>query len=337
LVATAAGFKFGSARGNSLLWWWVGRAERVNWLLLCRQTISIKIIDMPLDQQHERDRLTLERGEMTFFEHLAELRTVLLRSAGAILLVGIFFFLNKEFVFGTLLFGPRSPDFPTYRVLCWFSEVVGMGDAMCFVPPKFTLITRQLGEVLMQHMYVSFWLGVIGAFPFILWQIWRFIQPGLHERERSAIRGFVGVCSGLFLLGVAFGYFVIAPFSISFLAGYTVAGLEVAPTLDSYVTYMTMFTLPTGLIFEMPVVAYFLGRIGIVGPVFMRRYRRHAAVLILIIAAIITPPDIVSQTLVAIPLFGLYELSIVVVARVKRRQEAEVESSVVGYGRGKDE
>jgi sec-independent protein translocase protein TatC len=283
-----------------------------------------KPIIMPLDQQHEYERISQEKGEMTFFEHVAELRRHILRSAMAIVGIGIFFFLNKTFVFETLIFGPKKPDFPTYRIMCWLSNKAGLGNAMCFTPPNFNIITRQLGEVLMQHLYISFWLGVIGAFPFIFWEFWRFIQPGLHEHERSAVRGIVGICTALFLTGVAFGYYIIAPFSISFLASYTVEGLDVSPTLDSYVTYMTMFTIPTGLIFQMPVAAYFLAKIGLVGTQFMRSYRRHALVIIVIVAAIITPPDVVSQTLVAIPLYLLYEASIMVVARVQRKQEQDM-------------
>ncbi|MCB0576622.1 MAG: twin-arginine translocase subunit TatC, partial [Saprospiraceae bacterium] len=192
-------------------------------------------------------------------------------------------------------------------------------------PPAFELITRQLGEVLMQHLYVSFWLGMIGAFPYIFWEFWRFISPGLYEKERKAVRGVVFVCSLLFLAGVAFGYFVIAPFSISFLAGYTLEGLQVAPTLDSYVTYMTMFTLPMGLVFEMPILGYFLAKIGLIGPAFLRQFRRHAVVVILIIAAIITPPDVVSQTMVGIPLYILYEVSILVVANIYRKRQRAME------------
>lgn len=276
---------------------------------------------MPLDQEHENERNKKERGEMTFFEHITELRKHILRSVLAIAVVGVVCFLNKDIIFDKMIFGPRHPDFPTYSVLCKASHTLGLGEQMCFTPPKFDLITRELGEVLMQHLYVSFWLGVIGAFPFIFWQFWQFVQPGLLENERKVVRGIVFICSSLFLLGVVFGYFVIAPFSISFLAGYTLEGVVVSPTLDSYVTYMTMFTLPTGMIFEMPVVAYFLARIGLVGPQFMRAFRRHAVVVILIVAAIITPPDVVSQTLVAIPLYLLYEISILVVGRVRRQQD----------------
>jgi len=284
---------------------------------------------MALDQQHEHERIQKERGEMSFFEHIAELRKHILRSFLYIGVLATVAFLNKDFLFNTLIFGPRHPDFITYRLLCDFSHAIGMGDSICFTPPKFDLITRQLGEVLMQLLYVSFWMGVIGAFPLIFWEFWKFISPGLYEKERKAVRGVVFTCSLLFLLGVTFGYLVIAPFSISFLAGYTLEGLEVAPTLDSYVTYMTMFTLPMGLVFEMPILGYFLAKMGLIGTSFLRTYRRHAIVVILIIAAIITPPDVVSQTMVAIPLYMLYEISILVVASVqrKRRRAMELEES----------
>ena len=277
---------------------------------------------MPLDQQHEYERHTKERGEMSFFEHISELRKHILRSALYIGVIATAAFLNKDFIFNTLIFGPRHPDFITYRVLCSFSHAVGLGESICFTPPVFNLITRQLGEVLMELIYVSFWMGVIGAFPLIFWEFWKFVGPGLYEQERKAVRGVVVVCSLLFLMGVSFGYLVIAPFSISFLAGYTLEGLEVAPTLDSYVTYMTMFTIPMGLVFEMPILAYFMAKLGLVGTSFLRAYRRHAIVIILIIAAIITPPDVVSQTMVAIPLYVLYEVSILVVAGVQRKREA---------------
>ena len=258
---------------------------------------------------------------MSFFEHIEELRRHILRSVMAIAVVAVVCFIFIDFIFNKIVFGPRNPNFPTYWFMCKASHLIGLGDKMCFQPVKFEIITRQLGEVLMQNMYVAFWLGVIGAFPIILWEFWKFIQPGLLETEQKVIRGVVGICSALFLLGVVFGYFVIAPFSINFLAGYTLEGVSVSPTLDSYVTYMTMFTIPTGLVFEMPIVIYFLTKIGIVGPTFLRTYRRHAVVVILIVAAIITPPDVVSQTIVAIPLYVLYEISILVSQRERRRQE----------------
>jgi len=276
---------------------------------------------MPLDQQHEIERLKAQRGEMTFFDHISELRRHILRSVLAISVFAIYFLSNKELVFNTLMFGPRDPNFPTYRAICEFSNWSGLGDKMCFTPPKFTVITRELGEALMSHMYISFCLGVICAFPYIFWEFWRFVRPGLLDSERKAASGVVITCSLLFLLGNLFGYFVIAPFSISFLASYTVEGLDVSPTLDSYVSYMTMFTLPTGLIFEMPIVAFFLTRIGIIGPKDLRKYRRHAIVAIVVVAGVITPPDVMSQTIVTIPLLALYEISILVAAREKRRRD----------------
>jgi len=276
---------------------------------------------MPIDQLHEEERFQQQKGEMSFFEHIEELRKHILRAALSIAVVGIICFVFIDFIFNTIIFGPRNPNFPTYRLACQASHALGLGEKMCFQPVKFEIITRQLGEVLMQNLYVAFWLGVIGAFPIILWEFWKFVQPGLLEGERMAIRGVVIVCSGLFLLGVGFGYFDIAPFSINFLAGYTLEGVSISPTLDSYVTYMTMFTIPTGLVFEMPIVIYFLTKIGLVGPSFLRTYRRHAFVIILIVAAIITPPDVVSQTIVAIPLYVLYEISILVSQRERRRQD----------------
>lgn len=274
---------------------------------------------MPLDQQYVRENAPAEK-EMTFFEHIAELRTHILRAFLAVAVFGGIFLMNKHFVFETLIFGPRNENFPTYRLMCSASHALGWGEKMCFKPVKFDIITRQLGEVLMQHLYVSFWLGLICAFPFVFWEFWRFIRPGLLEGERHAVRGVVFKCTALFLLGVCFGYFIIAPFSINFLAGYSLDGAVTAPTLSSYVTYMTMFTIPMGLVFEMPIVVYFLARVGVVGPKFMRSSRRYAAVIILIAAAIITPPDMVSQILVFIPLYGLYEFSILVADRVRKQQ-----------------
>ncbi|MBK9338195.1 MAG: twin-arginine translocase subunit TatC [Lewinellaceae bacterium] len=256
------------------------------------------------------------------------MRRHILRSVVAIAVVGTVCFLNKDFIFNTLIFGPRNPDFPTFRVMCHLSHQAGLEDKMCFQPVEFKIITRQLGEILMQHLYVSFWLGLIGAFPFVLWEFWKFLRPGLLETEQKAVRGVVAICSALFLLGVSFGYFIVAPFSINFLASYTLDGAEVSPTLDSYVTYMTMFTIPMGLVFEMPIVAYFLTKIGLVGYRSLQIYRRHAVVAILIVAAIITPPDVISQTIVAIPLYVLYEVSILVAKRVQRNREREFSRAV---------
>ena len=247
--------------------------------------------------------------EMSFLEHLEELRWHILRSLLAIAIIGVVVFLAKDFVFNTVIFGPKKPTFITYRVICGISEI------LCFTPPEFTIITRELGEQFITHLKTSFWIGLIVAFPYIFWEIWRFVSPGLYTSERNVTRGVVLICSGLFGIGVLFGYFIISPFAVSFLSGYDV-GATSAPTLASYVNYMTMFTIPTGLIFQLPMVAFFLAKLGIVSPDMMKQYRKHAFVVILLAAAIVTPPDVITQLLIAFPLYFLFEISIVIAKRV---------------------
>lgn len=261
--------------------------------------------------------------EMSFFDHIEELRWHIIRSVAAILVVAIGLFFMKDFVFTTILFGPRYPDFITYRVICSFSEMIGMDDQLCINPEKFQLLTPDMGEQFLTHIKISFLLGLVLAIPYVFWEVWRFVRPGLYEKEQKASRFAVLVCSFLFTLGVLFGYFVISPFAISFLTGYELPGVESTPSLGSYISYMIMFTIPIGLVFQLPVAAHVLTNIGLVSSSFMREYRRHAAVIIVILAAIITPPDAFSQILVALPLLGLYEISIWVSKRVEKRKALE--------------
>ncbi|MFT5385639.1 MAG: sec-independent protein translocase protein TatC [Saprospiraceae bacterium] len=167
-------------------------------------------------------------------------------------------------------------------------------------------------------------MGIVFGFPYIFWEFWRFIKPGLYPDEKKAARGVVFVCSFLFITGVCFGYFIISPFAITFLVGYDLGAIS-TPSLASYVDYMTMFTLPVGIVFELPVVVYFLTKIGLVTPSFLKSYRKHAFVIIIILAAVITPPDVITQFLVGIPLYILYEISIVISKRVVAKQEAQEE------------
>jgi len=269
-----------------------------------------------------------EEAEMGFLEHLEELRWHIIRSVAWIMLFAIIAFVSKKFVFGTLLFGPKNKDFLSYNVLCKFSNSIGMGDGLCMVPPDFKLQAVEFGELFTSHLKVSFFVGFAVAFPFVLWEFWKFIKPGLYQKEQKAARGFVFVCSLLFLIGACFGYFVIAPFAVTFLAGYEIEGVLAQAALSSYVNYMVMFTIPVGLVFELPILIYFLSKIGLVTPEFMKTYRRQAFVIILIAAAIITPPDVITQFLVGIPLFILYEMSIYISARVVKNQaKAEAEAS----------
>ncbi len=279
---------------------------------------------MPLDQVDVDNMNTVEK-EMTFFEHLEALRWHIIRSLIAILVIATYLFMQKDFLFKTIVYGPRNPNFFTYRLFCSF------GEMMCIQPTHFDVITRDLAEKFTTHITVSMVLGLILAFPYVFWEFWRFVKPGLYPKERKSARGIVLVCSILFIAGVLFGYYFIAPFALSFLAGYELADTLATPTLNSYINYMIMFTLPVGIIFEMPVVSFFLTKAGVLSPGFLRKGRRYALIIILIVAAILTPsPDVVSQLILATPLYILYEASIGVSARVykgmeKRQKIEEVE------------
>ena len=273
---------------------------------------------MALDQVDVDTLDEKEGNEMSFLDHLEALRWHILRSVLAILFFAIIIFIAKDFVFRNIIFGPRYKDFLTYRILCSIS------DSMCIDPPQFIIATREVGEAFMMHMMVSFWMGFVLAIPILLWEVWKFIKPGLYPKEQKAASGFVIISTLLFLVGVLFGYYVVAPLAITFLAGYTIEGVAAQPTLSSYVDSMVMFTLPIGLVFELPVIVYFLAKIGLLTADFMKKYRKHAVVVLLIIAAVVTPsPDIASQLLVFIPLYALYEASIFVAKKVQRELEAE--------------
>lgn len=262
--------------------------------------------------------------EMSFFEHLEELRWHIVRSLVAIISLGIVIFIYRDWYFSTVLLGPTQEDFFSYRFFCWLSDQMHIGKTLCVSPPPFKAIAIGFAEAFITAFQMSFIGGFIVAFPYVFYEVWRFISPGLYPKEKKATRGVVFICSFLFLLGVLFGYFVIAPFAIRFLVGFTLPGVENTPALSSVISYMVMFTLPTGIIFEMPVVVYFLARIGLVTPESMRSYRRHSIIGILLLAAIVTPtPDIATQLLLAIPLYGLYEASVIVAGRGMRQYEKD--------------
>ncbi len=247
--------------------------------------------------------------EMSFFEHIDSLRSHLFRAALYVCITTVIVFTQKQFIFDVILLGPLHKDFITYRFFCNLSELT------CFYPENIKLITRELSEQLMIHLKVSFFIGIILSFPLVFREFWKFVKPGLYDKEVKATTGVIFYCTALFILGILFGYYVLAPFSIAFLASYNVSDLvEATATLSSYVDAMTMYTMATGLVFEMPLVIYFLAKLGIMGPEFMKTYRRHAIVVILVIAAVITPPDVTSMVVVTLPLLLLYEISIYVAA-----------------------
>lgn len=252
---------------------------------------------------------------MGFLDHLEELRWHVVRAAISVVFFAIVALVFQKWIFKNIIFAPKNPDFPTYKFFCWLSEKT------CFFPPELPLITRELGEQFFIGITVSIYMGFIISFPYVFYEFWRFIKPGLHENEKKVASGLVLVTSLLFTTGVLFGYYLISPFAITWLGSYTVGADAVnSPTLASYVNYLTMFTIPTGLAFELPIIVYFLAKTGIIGPKIMRKYRRHALLVIFIISAIITPPDALTQILIGIPVFILYEISILIADKVVRNQ-----------------
>ena len=292
-----------------------------------------------------------DEKEMSFVEHLDELRQHLIRSIIAIVAGAIFIFFATKFIFKIILFGPLDANFPTYQAMCQLSHLAGWEEAMCYTPIQINMQTLDMGEAFLLHIKVCIFGGIILAFPYLLWEFWRFVKPGLFNHERKATKGFVFFGSILFLLGVAFGYFILSPFAINFLAGYQLTMINqqadymeimrscseccTFPTEEvakkggiikaaSFINYMLMFTLPTGLLFELPMIVFFLARMGLITAKSMRRYRRHSIVVILILAAVVTPPDIMTQILIGIPIYVLYELSIGIAARQERRLNEEI-------------
>ncbi len=255
---------------------------------------------------------------MSFLEHLEALRWHIIRALSSVLIIGIAAFTAKDFIFDSLLLGPIKQDFVTYRWICSFSEKI------CFYPEGLEIITRDISEQFLSHIKVSIWLGIIVAFPYIFYEFWKFVKPGLYTDEQKAAKGVVFISSTLFLSGILFGYFVIAPFAVTFLSSYSVSSeILNTTTLTSLVNSMTMFTIPTGIIFELPIVIYFLAKVGLVTSDSMKQYRKHALVIILILAAIITPPDVITQFLIGLPLYLLFEAGIVIAKRVEKNQAKE--------------
>jgi sec-independent protein translocase protein TatC len=252
-----------------------------------------------------------------FMQHIEALRGFLIRSAAAIIIAGIAAFFFKDFIFNNLLFAPRNADFITNRLLCEFGKYMQTQD-LCINSKPFQIININLSGQFNTHINLSVVTGILLAFPYIFFEFWRFIAPALTRNEKRKSRGAVFFASILFTFGALFGYFVILPLSIDFLATYNISDKVLNQIgLESYIETVTSVVLSTGAVFELPILIYFLAKIGLIGPEFLKKYRRHAIVVILIIAAIITPPDVFSQTIVAVPLYALYEAGIVIAKRVR--------------------
>lgn len=266
-----------------------------------------------------------EEGEMTLMGHLNELRSRLFRAAFSILITSIVCFVYSRKIFDYVILSPKKSTFVTYDWLCKLGRLF-RSDGLCFGTFDYPIVNLKMSGQFMTDMSVSFFAGIIIAFPYILYQLWSFIKPALRENERKHSKGAISIMSFLFFLGILFGYFIIVPLSVHFLGTYQVSGgVANQFQLDSYISVITTIAFGMGVVFELPILMFFLTKIGIVKPSFLRSTRKYALLVIVIVAAIITPPDVFSQLMVSAPLYILYEVGILVSARAYRKKLKEEE------------
>jgi sec-independent protein translocase protein TatC len=264
-----------------------------------------------------------EKVEMTFLEHLEELRWHIIRSVLAIVAFSILAFIYKRVIFDIILLGPSRADFWTNRMVCLVGQKLGL-EGLCINATPLVLQNTAVAGQFVAHIKISLITGLVFGFPYMFWEFWRFIKPALYPNERRHTSGAVFYIALLFFLGVLFGYYLITPFSINFLYNYHVSDIvKNIPTLASYNSLITSIVLASGILFELPVLVFFLSKAGLVTPAFLKRYRKHAVVVILLLAGIITPtPDMFTQLLVGIPMLLLYEVGIFLSARVEKERNA---------------
>ncbi len=266
-----------------------------------------------------------EEKVMTFWDHLDELRKHIIRSIIAIIVLAIVAFMNREFVFDYVILGPSTSDFITNRLLCKLGELLSV-NALCIDDMKLQIININMSGQFLTHMYISIVAGFIFSFPYILWEIWLFVKPAMHENERKYSQGGVFISTILFLMGILFSYYLIVPLTVNFLGTYQVSKEVLNQiSLSSYISTVVSVTFAVGVVFELPILVYFLTKIGLLTPMFMKKNRKYMYVILLIVSAVITPPDMFSQVLVVVPLIGLYELSIGVSSRIYKKTQMELE------------
>lgn len=268
-------------------------------------------------------------NEMSFLDHLEEVRWILMRSTIVVISLAVVIFFFSDYIFDEIIFGPTRPDFITYRSFCDLSHYVGFAETICVTEMDFVIQNTSMEGQINILIWTCISGGFILGFPFILWEIWKFIRPALYEKERKGAQMFIFSSSILFFLGVLFGYFVILPMSVNFFATFSVStAVKNEFNLQSYIGMVKTSLIACGLFFELPIVIYFLTRMGLVTPEFLRKYWRYAVVIILIVAAIVTPPDVVSQIIVTIPMMIIYEISIFISKMVVRRQKLEAGGTI---------
>lgn len=258
--------------------------------------------------------------EMTFWDHLTELRGHLVRSLIAILLLAIVAFINKSFVFNSVILAPKESDFITNQLLCKLGMLINI-DYFCVSDFSLKIININMAGQFMTHMYISFMAGVVLAAPYIIYEFWKFVEPALHEHEKKNSTATVFVCSLLFLTGVVFSYFLIVPLALNFFGSYHVSE-DVSNTisLSSYISTVVTVTISVGVVFELPVLIFFLTKAGLVSIEFLKKNRKYMFVIVLVLSALITPPDVFSQVLVTFPLMVLYEFSIFMAKRALKNK-----------------
>lgn len=272
----------------------------------------------------ERDH---NQQEMSFLDHLEALRWHLIRATLAVVIAGTLAFFFESFIFDVVIFGPSRGDFLSYSVLCDISTSLGMDAGFCFEKFPFIIQSRTMGGQFSAHIWTSITAGFIVAFPYVIYELWRFIAPAMHDYERKAAKKFIFAASLLFFIGILFGYYVVTPLSINFLGNYQVSEQVLNEfDLGSYIGLVRSSVLASGLIFELPIVIYFLTRVGIVTPEMLIKYRRYSVIIVLILSAIITPPDVVSQIIVAIPILILYEVGIFISKFVEKDEKKKLKN-----------
>lgn len=262
--------------------------------------------------------------EMSFMGHIEALRWHLMRSVLVWLVVAIIIFIFRDWVYDNIILAPSSENFVTYGTLCRFGHWLGIGDGLCMPPVKIRFLVTEVNGTFTSALSIAMIGAVIVAFPYIFYELWRFIKPALSTKEKKYARGSIFWVSLCFFFGAAFGYYLLAPFTFNFLASFTLGtsgAIEYQPSINDYIDSLSNLILGCGIAFELPILAYVLAKIGLISSAFLKKYSKIAFVLILLIAAIITPsPDITSQIIVALPLLLLYWISIQLVAKVDRQK-----------------
>jgi sec-independent protein translocase protein TatC len=270
---------------------------------------------------------TPDNAEMSFMDHLEALRWHIMRAAIAWLVAAISIFVFIDWIYDNIILAPSSETFVTYGSLCRFGHWLHIGDSLCMPPVKIRFLVTEVNGTFSSAINIAMIGGIIVAFPYLFWELWKFVKPALSPKEMKYARGSIFWASLCFFTGAAFGYFLLAPFTFNFLASFTLGKsgvVQYQPNITDYVDTLNNIILGCGIAFELPILAYVLAKIGIISAKFLRTYRKYAFVIILVVAAVITPsPDWTSQTIVAIPLLILFEISVILCARVDRQKAKE--------------